>query len=271
MQCAMACDIIVRSLVAPYSCHHFVSEYWERQHLVVRESSAARRAAASAGFDALLRSRDLSVAADHWNFKVAHDHAQVRMLEPNSFSHNNHWKDGSRVDGAVIASARRRNHTVVLHNLELYWRPIGRISLALQRYFGLYAQANVYYSPAGLSAAVHPHQDAQSVFVLQLEGSKRWELFQPPQRWRLRMNQRGKGGDVAPPEELTSPVDGVNLSPGDVVRKRLRIALARPRADAKADMPVPMRDAMPRPRSSSSPAGFTTAPPRRTQPRLRFT
>ena len=83
--------------------------------------------------------------------------------------------------------------------------------------FGVYAQANVYYSPAGLPSAVHAHQDAQSVFVVQCEGRKSWELLEPPQRWRLRYNQRGKAGDVAPESELMRPIASYTLSPGDVL------------------------------------------------------
>ena len=58
---------------------------------------------------------------------------------------------------------------------------------------------------------------AQSVFVIQCEGSKSWELFEPPQRWRLRFNQRGKAGDVTPESELQQPLGTFTLHPGDVL------------------------------------------------------
>lgn len=207
----------VRGLFAPLSCAHFTAEYWERRHHLVRSAGVAKMAAAPIGFAEILSSADLQKMAVHWEFKVGKDHSQARMLRPNSFGHNEEWADGTRVDIAVIKAAHRTNHTVVLHNLELYWRPIGRLSLALQMHFGLYSQANVYYSPAGVIAAVHAHQDAQSVFVIQCEGYKRWQLFSPPQRWRLRLNQRGKGGDVAPENELESTLDNVTLGPDDVL------------------------------------------------------
>ena len=52
---------------------------------------------------------------------------------------------------------------------------------------------------------------------MQAEGRKRWELFEPPQRWRLRQTQRGKGGDVAPAADLAAPLLDVTLYPGDVL------------------------------------------------------
>lgn len=186
----------VAPLFAPLSCRHFASDVFERRHHIAR----------AAGFSALLSSGDLAAAADYWQFKVAVDHSQARLLKPGSFSHDDSWESGALLDGASIKRALRRNLTVVLHNVELYHRPIGLLSLALMRAFGVYAQANVYYSPAGLPSAVHAHQDAQSVFIVQCEGRKAWELFAPPQRWRLRYNQRGKAGDIAPESELHEPV-----------------------------------------------------------------
>lgn len=187
----------VRGLFAPLNCATFARDYFERRHHLAR-GPAGRRLAAG-----LLRSADLPAMAAHWQFKVGEDHSQARVLLPNSFSHDDDaWPVGMALDGAGIARALAGRRTVVLHNVELYWRPIGRLCLALTQAFGVYTQANVYHSPAGLKDAVHAHQDAQSVFVVQCEGRKRWQLFAPPQRWRLRSNQRGKAGDVAPPAEL---------------------------------------------------------------------
>ena len=165
----------------------------------------------------LLSSVTLKRAAAHWQFKVAVDHSQARLLRPDSFAHDTAYADGSLMDGVAITAALKANRTVVLHNMELYWPPISQLCLALMRAFGVYAQANVYYSPAGLPSAVHAHQDAQSVFVVQCEGRKSWELLEPPQRWRLRYNQRGKAGDVAPASELMRPIASYTLSPGDVL------------------------------------------------------
>lgn len=212
----------VRTLFAPLSCAHFVSHYFEQRHLL-SISSAPRRLAEIIAFGgggdsvSLLRVHDLAPMAAHWKFKVGVDHSQARLLLPNSFSHDPAYAEGDLLDGEAMASALRNNRTVVLHNVELYWRPIGALALALMRNFGVYSQANVYYSAPGLPSAVHAHQDAQSVFIVQCEGRKRWQLFAPPQRWRLRFSQRGKAGDAAPPSELTEPLDDVILSAGDVL------------------------------------------------------
>jgi hypothetical protein len=195
-------------LFHPLSCRSFSSDIFERFHHVTRAT----------GLAAVLRSPELDALSQRWQFKIAEDHSQARVLHPESFSHDEAYAPGSVLDGAAIRRALLANRSVVLHNMELYHRPIGLLALALMRAFGVYSQANVYYSPTGLPSAVHAHQDAQSVFIVQCEGAKQWELFMPPQRWRLRYNQRGKGGDVAPQSELQEPVGTpITLTPGDVL------------------------------------------------------
>ena len=193
----------IRALLAPKSCRRFIAEHWETSPHVVRGAALHSEAGAGLGFGGgLLRVAELARLARHWEFKVAADHAQVRMIPENSFSHDEAgWADGAPVRAADLRRAHARNCTVVMHNVELYHPPIGALALALMRTFGVYSQSNVYYSPPGVAAAVHAHQDAQSVFVVQCVGAKRWELFEPPQRWQLQNS--GKGGDVA--RRPTSP------------------------------------------------------------------
>ena len=203
---ALGCQQVA-PLFAPHSCRHFTTNFFEHGHLITRNT----------GLSGLLTSAGLYRAASQWQFKVAVDHAQARLLAPDSFAHDSSYADGSLLDGPGMDAALYANRTVVLHNMELYWQPVSQLCLALMRAFGVYAQANVYRSPSGLPSAVHAHQDAQSVFVVQCEGRKRWALFEPPQRWRLRYNQRGKAGDVAPANELLQPVAEYTLAPGDVL------------------------------------------------------
>lgn len=207
----------VRGLFWPLSCDHFVRDYFELRHHLTRSSSVHEDIHASLGFPRVLRTADLYTMASVWEFKVGADHAQARMIQPNSFSHDTEWAEGAAVDSAAIRRAHAKNCTLVFHNVELYWRPIALLSLSLSRLFGVYSQANVYYSPPALAAALHAHQDAQSVFVVQCEGRKTWTLLEPPVRWKLRYNQRGKAGDTAPVGELNRPLEEITLEPGDVL------------------------------------------------------
>ena len=153
----------VAPLFYPYSCQRFLAEVFEQRYHLSAGLSTGRP---------LLSSSELPNLALQWQFKVGEDHSQARVLLPNSFSHDDAYAVGTSLDAMAIRRAHKQNRTVVMHNFELYHRPTGLLSLAIMRAFGVYAQANVYYSPARLPSAVHAHQDAQSVFIIQCEGSK---------------------------------------------------------------------------------------------------
>jgi len=89
-------------------------------------------------------------------------------------------------------------------------------------------QANLYWSPPGLKTSVGPHQDAQSVFVIQLSGHKTWKIFKPLDRIKrvpngrlaIKKTHRGKGDDLLTLEDVggDSNVEvETRLSPGDVL------------------------------------------------------
>jgi mannose-6-phosphate isomerase-like protein (cupin superfamily) len=78
--------------------------------------------------------------------------------------------DVSRVMQSVAGGA-----TVVLQSLQHSWPPIGRFCEALQREMGHAVQANCYLTPPG-STALARHRDTHEVLVVQIEGSKVWEV-----------------------------------------------------------------------------------------------
>ena len=110
----------IAPLFAPLSYRNFASDFFERRHHITRGS----------GLSTLLTSSDLAAAANVWQFKVAVDHSQARLLKPDSFAHDDAWESGALLDDNAIKRALRRNRTVVTHNVELYHRPIGLLSLA---------------------------------------------------------------------------------------------------------------------------------------------
>ena len=68
--------------------------------------------------------------------------------------------------------------------------------------------------------ATAPHQDAHSVFIVQVHGAKRWCVHRPPSAWTLKALQRGKNGDVISPDDdvaMGEAVLNVTLRPGDVL------------------------------------------------------
>merc|ERR1719231_2246093 len=61
-----------------------------------------------------------------------------------------------------------------------YHEPCWRLLAGLGRSFGALFGCNAYLTPKG-TQGLAPHYDDVEVFMLQLEGSKRWRLSEPPE------------------------------------------------------------------------------------------
>ena len=82
--------------------------------------------------------------------------------------------DGSpRLDR--VRAAFRDGYSIVLNDVGSFWEPVFRFCAALTADLHHPVNANLYITPPG-TQAFDPHYDIMDVFVLQLAGSKYWEV-----------------------------------------------------------------------------------------------
>ncbi len=112
------------------------------------------------------------------------------------------------LDAARIAAEFAAGATISLQGLQRYWPPLGNLCAALESALTHPFQANAYLSPAG-ATGLRVHHDTHDVFVLQVEGSKHFDVYEPAvvlpvagQHWV---------SDEAPGD----PVISADLKPGD--------------------------------------------------------
>lgn len=65
--------------------------------------------------------------------------------------------------------------TLVMQGLQRFWPPLARFCLDVEAELGHAVQANAYLSPPS-AAGLAPHADDHDVVVLQVAGSKQWEV-----------------------------------------------------------------------------------------------
>jgi ribosomal protein L16 Arg81 hydroxylase len=78
----------------------------------------------------------------------------------------------------------REGATVVLQFLQERWPPLTRLCRTLAAEVSAAFQVNAYLTPRG-AQGLRPHYDTHDVFVLQVEGSKHWRLFECAMRLPL--------------------------------------------------------------------------------------
>lgn len=96
-------------------------------------------------------------------------------------------------DLPAVHSRMAAGSTLILEHLHRTWRPIGDFCRRLGYELGRPIGANSYLTPPG-AQGFGVHYDTHGAFILQIEGSKVWELHEPitpfpleDQRWREEM------------------------------------------------------------------------------------
>lgn len=117
-------------------------------------------------------------------------------------------------DADAIAAAHSSGATIVLNSLHRIWPPIVEFCRALAADLGHPVQCNAYLTPAGNAQGFAFHHDTHDVFVLQVEGSKHWQVH-PPVLDLPTKSQPRSGADLV--AEGQAPLLDVVLEPGDAL------------------------------------------------------
>lgn len=118
------------------------------------------------------------------------------------------------IDANAVVAEYRTGATVVLQGLQHTNPTLARVANNLALALDHPVQVNAYLSPAGHARGLEHHYDLHDVFVVQLEGTKHWQVWEPLER-----TERPVKGSATPTamaaEELGPPALDVVLQPGD--------------------------------------------------------
>jgi hypothetical protein len=104
--------------------------------------------------------------------------------------------------------------TIVLQGLHRIWPPLVELSQALAGDLGHPVQVNAYVTPPQ-SQGFDDHYDVHDVFVLQVDGEKRWRVHEPVHEAPLRDQPWTAYRAAVEVAAQTEPVVDVVLRPGD--------------------------------------------------------
>jgi cupin superfamily protein len=156
------------ALLAPVTVEEFRSNYWRRRHLFCR-GSAGR-------FSGLLTWTEINrILEHHWRepfrFRLAR---QGRDLEPASYVD----LEGvtPRVRARDVIDHLRGGATLSFDAIDEVHEGLGRLAESFERYFHGGTKINIYAGWRALHG-LDLHRDNQEIFILQLDGPKRWLLY----------------------------------------------------------------------------------------------
>ncbi|MFO1059855.1 MAG: cupin domain-containing protein [Dongiaceae bacterium] len=191
-------------LIAPVDAGTFVRDHWEQRPLRIARGDPAFH-------DGLLSLADLDGLLSHASIRapdirILRDGKETPVRELTGEAQNAHV---GRLE--AVYAAYRDGATISMQALNERHPPLAALCRSLALELSARFQVNAYLTPAdarGLSI----HYDTHDVFVLQVEGSKRWHLYDSPVRLPTR-RQPFRRGDA----DLGAPVESFVLERGDTL------------------------------------------------------
>jgi ribosomal protein L16 Arg81 hydroxylase len=161
-------------LITPLNAIAFFDQYWEKRPLVIKRSCPEY-------YKGIFSIKDVDALLQHHHLK--YPNIKLGKKEQGGFSID--LLEGMNANGTEsygvpnlhrLYRAYAQGDTIIFNRLFYYWQPLAVICQELEKFFSCSVGANVYLSPRN-SQSFPPHYDLHDIFVLQVEGSKHWKLY----------------------------------------------------------------------------------------------
>ena len=159
----------LEALIDPVSKEDFFGSYFERDRLLVRRNRPDY-------FGELLSLDD----CDRILTTIQSKRGEVSVVNAaNKITSSDYVADDGRIRVDQVLRLHEAGGTIILNHLHRRHPPLAALCAALEPDFSAPFQTNVYLTPAR-AQGFHPHFDTHDVFVLQISGSKLWQLYETP-------------------------------------------------------------------------------------------
>jgi ribosomal protein L16 Arg81 hydroxylase len=197
----------IEHLIGDLSPEQFFSEYWTRHHCYIPGSPDR--------FDQVFSSEDyasaiLVAALGEDDFSVARQGNTSNALWLNLLQQKSGWQDPP--DFTQLESACSQDGTLVFNSIHRRVESLKRWTLSLVQELCESVAVNAYFSPAASVPGLDLHYDPQEIFVIQVAGSKRWEVWDRLETHPLKFDKPKGYPDLELGDSQT-----LTMQPGDVL------------------------------------------------------
>jgi Uncharacterized conserved protein len=198
----MTRDPTAEWLFRPLPVDRFLDDYWGQDHYLLRRGDAGY-------FASIFSARALEEFLEYGR----PDPAGVRLVKGKEKKELAAYRLGNgAIDMVALRNDFASGFTIILNGLERYVGEIASLARGLEVDLNFETQVNAYITPPG-SQGFLPHYDDHDVIILQIEGSKRWHIYEGEGDVPTRQLQQR---DVFVGEGL-SPATQMTLYAGDLL------------------------------------------------------
>lgn len=193
-------NLTLETLVKPIELTAFFEKYWSKQYLHISSNDAGK-------YQHILTLQDfdqLITTGTHDTIRLVRER---QIIPPPMFAQGQ--------DKEAMVKFFNEGYTIVYEHLNKTWEPLRNLCWNVKNHLNIAKKvyANVYLTPAS-SQALKRHADWQDVFILQIHGEKRWQLFEAA--YKLPINNE-QTQNLAPTLENAPEVADLILKPGDLL------------------------------------------------------
>ncbi|MET0245518.1 MAG: cupin domain-containing protein [Sphingomonas sp.] len=185
-------------LVAPLSARSFLDDYWERRSLVLSGDPSR--------FQHLFALGDVGRLLHY--LKPSPPEGMMLVRESQHYARRWTNADGTPRPSSVRA-ALGEGYSLIVNGIDKLWEPVERFAGELQAQLQHPVDVNLYVTPPGARAFSH-HWDIMDVFILQVAGSKTWQIREAAVDRPL-PDEHAPVGDPPPPLVFEGDLDAGGL------------------------------------------------------------
>lgn len=192
---------LFQSLIHPMGQEEFFSGFWEKKPLHLQRSDPAT----ASYYQSLFQLSDMKTVCAQ-GLEYARDLNVCRCVNGKKKILN---KVGRVNYNILNKDFHQKKATIQFHQPQRFKDELWRIQEKLECFFGTLVGSNVYITPQE-SQGLPPHYDDVEVFILQLEGEKRWRLYTPTV-------PLAREYSLEPEHRIGSPTHDIILKAGDLL------------------------------------------------------
>jgi len=155
--------------IAPVTPEGFFAGYFEQKHLVIRRDDPGY-------FGALLSLADIDTVLT--GQLIPGEEIQL-VQKGRTFEPEDYLLPSGHADPVRVVKSFAEGATIVLPGLQKRLPNLAAHCRSLETVFSCDLQTNIYFTPAG-SQGFRTHYDSHDVIVLQIAGSKTWNIYESP-------------------------------------------------------------------------------------------
>ena len=208
---------LLQTIIDPVPLKDFYKEFWEKKPLLVRAKNKKRYDGLLSldGIKEMSKKRKLYYARDLnvTRYKKNSDGIKRRITLDKLPSNDKEKNAGVLVDSAELWSNYEKGCTIRLLCPHKHEDNIHSLLSTLELELQCMVGANAYLTPPKSSQGFAPHYDDIEAFCLQLQGSKRWKVYEPT----LKLPRESSEDFTAEDLDGMKPVMDIILEQGDLL------------------------------------------------------